>query len=72
MFVIVILTININIKVIMVIKVLPVNSRGWTHTLANLTSNLCWFLVTKTFQDLQVFVTIFILSSSLSLIDSFF
>ena len=41
-------------------KVLPVNSRGWTHTLANLTSNLCWFLVTKTFQDLQVFVTIFL------------
>ena len=39
-------------------KVLPVNSRGWTHTLANLTSNICWFLVTKTFQDLQVFVTI--------------
>ena len=28
-------------------------SRGWTHTLANLTSNLCWFLVTKTFRDLQ-------------------
>ena len=35
-------------------EVLPVNSRGWTHTLANLTSNLCWFLVTKTFRDLQV------------------
>ena len=28
-------------------------SRGWTHTLANLTSNLCWFIVTKTFRDLQ-------------------
>ena len=35
-------------------EVLPVNSRGWTHTLANLTSNICWFLVTKTFRDLQV------------------
>ena len=34
-------------------EVLPVRSRGWTHTLANLTSNLCWFLVTKTFRDLQ-------------------
>ena len=34
-------------------EVLPVASRGWTHTLANLTSNLCWFLVTKTFRDLQ-------------------
>jgi hypothetical protein len=34
-------------------EVLPVRSRGWTHTIANLTSNLCWFLVTKTFQDLQ-------------------
>jgi len=34
-------------------EVLPVNSRGWTHTLANLTSNICWFLVTKTFRDLQ-------------------
>ena len=34
-------------------EVLPVVSRGWTHTLANLTSNLCWFLVTKTFRDLQ-------------------
>merc|ERR1719192_555196 len=34
-------------------EVLPIRSRGWTHTLANLTSNLCWFLVTKTFRDLQ-------------------
>jgi len=34
-------------------EVLPVRSRGWTHTLANLTSNLCWFVVTKTFRDLQ-------------------
>ena len=34
-------------------EVLPVRSRGWTHTLANLTSNLCWFIVTKTFRDLQ-------------------
>ena len=31
-------------------------SRGWTHTLANLTSNLSWFLVLKTFRDLQDFL----------------
>ena len=34
-------------------EILPVRSRGWTHTLANVTSNLCWFLVTKTFKDIQ-------------------
>ena len=28
-------------------------SRGYTHTIANLTSNLCWFIITKTFKDLQ-------------------
>ena len=34
-------------------EILPVKSRGWTHTIANITSNFCWFLVTKTFNDLQ-------------------
>ena len=34
-------------------EILPVRSRGWTHTIANITSNFCWFLVTKTFNDLQ-------------------
>lgn len=34
-------------------EVLPVRSRGWTQTIANVTSNFCWFLVTKTFKDIQ-------------------
>ena len=34
-------------------EILPVKSRGWTHTIANITSNFWWFLVTKTFNDLQ-------------------
>jgi len=34
-------------------EILPVRSRGWTHTIANVTSNFCWFLVTKTFKDIQ-------------------
>ena len=34
-------------------EILPVTSRGWTHTLANLASNFCWFIVLKTFRDLQ-------------------
>jgi hypothetical protein len=31
-------------------EILPVRSRRWTHTLANVTSNLWWFVVTKTFK----------------------
>jgi len=34
-------------------EVLPVRSRGWTQTIANVTSNFYWFLVTKTFKDIQ-------------------
>ena len=34
-------------------QVLPVRSRGWTHTMANVTSNFCWFVVTKTFKDIE-------------------
>merc|ERR1719431_567536 len=34
-------------------EVLPDRSRGWTQTIANVTSNFCWFLVTKTFKDIQ-------------------
>ena len=34
-------------------EILPDCSRGWTHAIANVTSNLCWFSVTKTFKDLQ-------------------
>ena len=29
-------------------------SRVYIHTLANIVSNMCWFLVTKTFHDIQV------------------
>lgn len=32
-------------------EVLPVRSRRWTHAVANVTSNLWWFVVTKTFKD---------------------
>ncbi len=28
-------------------------SRRWTHTVANVTSNLWWFIVTKTFKDIS-------------------
>ena len=35
-------------------ELLPARSRPYTHTLANIASNLCWFLVTKTFHDIQV------------------
>ena len=35
------------------LQVLPDRSRGWTHTIANVASNFCWFLVTKTFKDIQ-------------------
>ena len=34
-------------------EILPVRSRGYTHTIANLTSNFCWFIITKTFRDIQ-------------------
>ena len=34
-------------------EILPVRSRGYTHTIANLTSNLCWFIITKSFRDIQ-------------------
>jgi len=33
-------------------EILPVRSRRWTHTIANASSNLWWFVVTKTFKDL--------------------
>jgi len=33
-------------------EILPVRSRRWTHTLANASSNLWWFVVTKTFKEL--------------------
>ena len=33
-------------------EILPVRSRRWTHTLANVSSNLWWFVVTKTFKEL--------------------
>ena len=36
-------------------EILPVRSRGYTHTIANVTSNFCWFLVTKTFRDIQYY-----------------
>ena len=36
-------------------EILPVRSRGYTHTIANVTSNFCWFLVTKTFRDIQFY-----------------
>ena len=29
-------------------------SRIYTHTLCNVVNNFCWFLVTKTFHDIQV------------------
>ena len=35
-------------------ELLPARSRPCTHTLVNIGSNLCWFLVTKTFHDIQV------------------
>ena len=35
------------------IEILPIRSRGYTHTIANLTSNICWFVVIKTFNDVQ-------------------
>ena len=34
-------------------EILPVRSRGYTHTIANVTSNFCWFIITKTFRDIQ-------------------
>jgi len=34
-------------------EILPVRSRGYTHTIANVTSNFCWFIITKTFKDIQ-------------------
>lgn len=34
-------------------EILPVRSRRWTHTVANVTSNLCWFVVTKTYGDIS-------------------
>lgn len=33
-------------------EILPVRSRRWTHTIANVTSNLWWLVVTKTFKEL--------------------
>ena len=33
---------------------LPLQSRTWTLTIANVTSNISWFLVTKTFRTLQI------------------
>ena len=32
-------------------EILPVRSRRWSHTVANVTSNFWWFIVTKTFKD---------------------
>ena len=37
-------------------EILPVRSRGYTHTIANLTSNFCWFIITKTFKDIQSYL----------------
>ena len=34
-------------------EILPFRSRRWTHTVANVTSNLCWFAVTKTYTDIS-------------------
>ena len=34
-------------------EILPFRSRRWTHTVANVTSNLCWFAVTKTYTDIH-------------------
>ena len=34
-------------------EILPFRSRRWTHTLANVTSNVCWFIVTKTYRDIS-------------------
>ena len=34
-------------------EILPFRSRRWTHTVANVTSNLCWFAVTKTYADIS-------------------
>lgn len=34
-------------------EILPVRSRRWTHTLANVTSNISWFVVTKTYGDIS-------------------
>ena len=48
-------------------EILPVRSRRWTHTVANVTSNLCWFVVTKTYKDISTrfgsFVPFFIYGS---------
>ena len=33
-------------------EMLPVRSKRWTHTVSNATSNLWWFVVTKTFKDI--------------------
>lgn len=33
---------------------LPLQSRTWTLTIANVTSNISWFFVTKTFRTLQI------------------
>ena len=33
---------------------LPIESRPWTLTIANVASNISWFLVTKTFRTLQI------------------
>ena len=38
---------------VVAIEILPIRSRGYTHTIANLTSNICWFVVIKTFNDVQ-------------------
>ena len=34
-------------------EILPSQSKSWTLTLANVASNLTWFIVTKTFHNLQ-------------------
>ncbi len=31
-------------------EILPIRSKRWTHTIANVTSNFWWFVVTKTFR----------------------
>lgn len=35
-------------------EILPVRSKRWTHTISNVTSNLWWFVVTKTFKDIYI------------------
>ncbi|XP_071743542.1 facilitated trehalose transporter Tret1 [Lepeophtheirus salmonis] len=54
---IIIFTVAFNIGIgsltwVITTEILPVQSSKWTHAIANMTSNLWWFVVTKTFKDI--------------------